>query len=248
MSVPCNGRGRPRLDGRARAWRVLPIVLIALGIAACGQPATAVGPRALPAPLVDAAPAPRETLQEAVFAGGCYWGIQAVFEHVRGVAQVDAGYAGGQAATAHYDQVSTGVTGHAESVRVRYDPAQVSYGTLLRIFFSVALDPTERNRQGPDVGSQYRSILFYADAEQERIAKAYLAQLTRAHAFDAPIVTGVAPLAAFCPAEDYLQDYYRKHPDSLYVIVYDKPKVAHLRQVFPALYREDRQYVAVEFY
>lgn len=202
--------------------------------------------RPLPTPALDAPKAATPREEVAVFAGGCFWGIEAVFEHIKGVDQATAGYAGGSAATAHYDMVSDGDTGHAESVRVSFNPARVSYGTLLRVFFSVALDPTERNRQGPDVGSQYRSVIFYTSAEQQRIASAYLAQLTAAKVFPGPIVTQLVPLPAFYPAEAYHQDYYRKHPDNLYIVINDRPKVERLEQLFPALYRPEEQFVQVQ--
>lgn len=226
--------------------KLLCSALLLLSASACNSVSAADDARALPPPTLDApmAAAPREEV--AVFAGGCFWGIQAVFERIKGVDQATAGYAGGSADTAHYEMVSDGDTGHAESVRVSFNPSRVSYGTLLQAFFSVALDPTERNRQGPDVGSQYRSVIFYTSDEQKRIASAYLAQLTAAKAFARPIATQLAPLEAFYPAEPYHQDYYRKHPDSLYIVVNDKPKVARLRQLFPALYRPERQFVEVQ--
>jgi len=226
--------------------KLLCSALPLLSVGACNAVSAADDARALSPPALDApmAATPREEV--AVFAGGCFWGIQAVFEHIKGVDQATAGYAGGSADTAHYDMVSGGDTGHAESVRVSFNPSRVSYGTLLQAFFSVALDPTELDRQGPDVGSQYRSVIFYASAEQKRIASAYLAQLAAAKAFPRPIATQLTPLEAFYPAESYHQDYYRKHPDSLYIVVNDKPKVARLRQLFPALYRPERQFVEVQ--
>ena len=182
----------------------------------------------------------------AVLAGGCFWGVQAVFEHVKGVKRVLAGYSGGSAATATYDQVSDGDTGHAESVKILFDPAQVSYGQLLRIYFSVATDPTQLNRQGPDVGTQYRSAIFYSTPEQERIARAYIAQLGTAKAFGDPIVTQVAPLKAFYPAEAYHQDYARLHPNDRYIVVNDAPKVVNLQRYFPDAYRPQEQVVSVQ--
>ncbi|CAM5250177.1 peptide-methionine (S)-S-oxide reductase MsrA [Rhodanobacter lindaniclasticus] len=171
----------------------------------------------------------------AVLAGGCFWGIEAVFERIKGVHRVTAGYAGGAADTARYDDVSNGDTGHAESVRVEFDPAQVSYGKLLQVFFSVALDPTELNRQGPDRGTQYRSVIFYGNDEQKKIATDYIAQLTAAKAFAAPIVTQVVPLQAFYPAEAYHQHYYDLHSHNPYIVYNDVPKVAHLQQLFPTI-------------
>ena len=175
--------------------------------------------------------------QIAVFAGGCFWGVDAVFKHVKGVSGVESGYAGGSAATAHYEQVSDGNTGHAESVRVRFDPAQVSYQQLLEVFFSVAHDPTQLNRQGPDHGSQYRSAIFYTSAEQQKVAQSYIQQLTAARTFSAPIVTQVVPLQQFYPAEDHHQNYLALHPYQPYIVFNDMPKLEQLRKQFPALYR-----------
>lgn len=175
--------------------------------------------------------------QTAVFAGGCFWGVDAVFKHVRGVREVVSGYAGGNAATAHYELVSNGDTGHAESVRVRFDATQVSYQQLLQVFFGVAHDPTQLNRQGPDVGTQYRSAIFYTDAEQQKIAQTYIRQLEAAHAFPARIVTQLIPLQQFYQAEDYHQNYLALHPYQPYIVLNDKPKVENLHKQFPALYR-----------
>jgi peptide-methionine (S)-S-oxide reductase len=199
--------------------------------------ARAGGAVALPAPAVDMARDAKPGKQTVVFAGGCFWGVQAVFQHVKGVADATSGYAGGAADTAKYDLVSTGDTGHAESVRVTFDPAQVSFGQLLRVFFSVAHDPTELNRQGPDAGTQYRSALFFTDPAQKRVADAYVAQLDRARSFHGRIVTEVAPLKAFYPAEAYHQNYATNHPNNPYIVINDAPKVEHLRQMFPELYR-----------
>ena len=174
--------------------------------------------------------------QTAVLAGGCFWGVQGVFEHVRGVQKVIAGYAGGDRASAQYETVSSGDTGHAESVKIVFDPAQVSYGQLLQIAFSVVHDPTQLNRQGPDVGSQYRSAVFYGDDEQKRIAESYIAQLEKAHAFSRPIVTRVDPLKGFYPAEDYHQDYLYHNPNVPYIAMFDIPKVQNFKRTFPELY------------
>jgi peptide-methionine (S)-S-oxide reductase len=171
--------------------------------------------------------------QSAVFAGGCFWGVQGVFEHVKGVTKAVSGYAGGHVANPGYEEVSSGATGHAESVAVTYDPAQVSYGTLLRIFFTVALDPTQKDRQGPDWGTQYRSEVFVTNPEQERVAKAYIAQLDAAHAFSKPIVTRIDPAGPFYPAEAYHQDYLELHPHAPYIAINDMPKVEALRTLFP---------------
>jgi len=174
----------------------------------------------------------------AVFAGGCFWGIEGVFEHVKGVQSATAGYAGGSLASPSYEQVSSGRTGHAESVRVTYDPAQVTYEQLLQVFFTVAHDPTQKNRQGPDHGTQYRSVVFYADTVQARIARAYVADLTARRVYGAPIVTEIVPLQAFYEAEAYHQHYMARHPDAPYIVYNDAPKVQHLRDALPALYRE----------
>lgn len=174
----------------------------------------------------------------AVFAGGCFWGIEGVFEHVKGVASATSGYAGGTSASPSYEEVSSGTTGHAESVRVVYDPAQVSYQQLLAVFFTVAHDPTQKDRQGPDVGTQYRSIVFYDDSTQQRAAQAYIAKLGAAKTFNSPIVTEVAPLGTFFPAEEYHQHYMERHPNQPYIVYNDAPKVRNLKRVFPTLYRE----------
>jgi peptide-methionine (S)-S-oxide reductase len=173
--------------------------------------------------------------QTAVLAGGCFWGVDAVFKHVKGVENVVAGYAGGSAATAHYEVVSAGRTGHAESVKITFDPAKISYSGLLRIFFSVAHDPTQLNRQGPDEGTQYRSVIFYANEDQKQIALAYIDQLNKAQAFKKPIVTQVVPLKAFYPAEGYHQNFLALHPDDPYIVYNDLPKLRKLRKQFPAL-------------
>ncbi len=188
--------------------------------------------RALPPPALDVAPA-HTGLQTAVFAGGCFWGVQAAFEHVAGVVQAVSGYAGGQVPNPSYAQVSTGTTGHAESVQVTFDPARVSYAKLLQIFFSVALDPTQVDRQGPDSGTQYRSALFVEGPEQEQTARAYVAQLEAAHAFSRPIATRIDPAVPFYPAEAYHQDYLVRHPDNLYIVFNDLPKVRNLETLFP---------------
>jgi peptide-methionine (S)-S-oxide reductase len=184
----------------------------------------------------DAPPAQHSGKAVAVFAGGCFWGTQSVFERVKGVLQTEAGYAGGSASTATYDQVTTETTGHAESVKVVYDPSKITYGELLRIFFSVAHDPTQLNRQGPDVGTSYRSAIFYNSPEQKQIATAYIAQLDAAHVFPKPIVTEVTPLKGFYEAETYHQDYALKNPDNPYIEVCDRPKIEALKREFPQLF------------
>jgi peptide-methionine (S)-S-oxide reductase len=194
----------------------------------------------VPPPAVDAARASTPSQQTAVFAGGCFWGVQAVFQHVKGVIRATSGYSGGSKKNPDYETVSTGETGHAESVEIIYDPSQLTYGELLRVFFSVAHDPTELNRQGPDEGTQYRSVIFYNNDEQKRIAEAYIAQLDQAKVFHHRIVTQVVPLQAFYRAEAYHQDYAALHPDQPYIMFNDAPKVEHLRREFPDLYSPQR--------
>lgn len=193
------------------------------------------------APVVIAPPAvdnPKSAgpMQTAVLSGGCFWGVQGVFQHVRGVKNVIAGYAGGEKATAQYETVSLGTTGHAESVQITFDPAVISYGQLLQIAFSVVHDPTQLNRQGPDSGTQYRSEIFYTDESQKRIAQAYISQLDQSHAFARPIVTRVDPLKGFYPAERYHQDYLINNPMQPYIAIYDMPKIQNFRRTFPELY------------
>ena len=190
----------------------------------------------IPALSADVARAKQPGKATAVFAGGCFWGVQSVFQRVKGVISTTAGYAGGTAKTATYQQVVTETTGHAESVEVVYDPSRISYGQLLRIYFSVAHDPTQLNRQGPDVGKSYRSVIFYANEEQKRLAKAYIAQLDPQKVFPKPIVTEVTPLKAFYRAEDYHQDYAYHNPDDPYIQVCDRPKIEALKQQFPELF------------
>ena len=181
---------------------------------------------------------PTRTTETAVFAGGCFWGVDAVFKHVKGVVQVVSGYAGGKAPTAHYELVSTGETGHAESVEVTYDPSQISYRQLLQVFFTVAHDPTELNRQGPDMGAQYRSAIFYESDEQRKAAEAYIAELSHSHLFSKPIVTQVAPLDRFYAAEAYHQNYLALHMTQPYIVYNDLPKLDKLEKTYPALYRQ----------
>jgi peptide-methionine (S)-S-oxide reductase len=214
----------------------LAVLMAVFLIASQRAPAVRGGGNPFPDPKVDASLAKAKGEQTAVVAGGCFWGVQAVFQHVRGVVSATSGYSGGPASAAEYEVVSTGATGHAESVKIVYDPSQITYGQLLKIFFSVAHDPTELNRQGPDMGSQYRSVVFYANPEQKRIAQAYIAQLDAAKIFTAPIVTQVVPLQAFYPAEAYHQNYLERHPDSMYIVINDLPKLSRLHQEFPELY------------
>ncbi|WZB64478.1 peptide-methionine (S)-S-oxide reductase MsrA [Achromobacter xylosoxidans] len=201
------------------------------GIAASTEAAVLIPPPAQDAPAGAAQ-------EKAVLAGGCFWGVQAVFQHVKGVSSTVSGYAGGQASTANYDTVSGGCSGHAEAVEITYDPAQVSYGQLLQIYFSVAHDPTQLNRQGPDTGTQYRSAVFPASDSQRHVAEAYIAQLNRAGVYGKPMATTIEPLKAFYRAEDYHQDYLVRHPYSMYIMVNDVPKVENLAKVFPARYQD----------
>lgn len=191
----------------------------------------------LPPAAYDPAPAGAGA-QKLVVAGGCFWGVQGVFQRVKGVTRAVSGFAGGAKDTAHYEQVGRGDTGHAESVEITYDPAQISAGELLRVFFSVAHDPTQLNAQGPDEGPQYRSAIFVADPAQEKVARDYIAQLSAAGAFRAPIVTAIEPLKAFYPAEDYHQDYLVQHPRQPYIVYNDLPKIENFKRMFPSLYRE----------
>jgi peptide-methionine (S)-S-oxide reductase len=210
------------------------VTLVALGACAPLYGASESAPVA--APSLDNPKTPGSS-QTAVIAAGCFWGVQGVFEHVRGVERVVSGYAGGSKHTADYETVSGGGTGHAESVMITFDPAQISYGQILQIAFSVVHDPTELNRQGPDVGTQYRSAIFYADPEQRRIAESYIAQLNRTHAFSRPIVTQVSQLEGFYPAEGYHQDYLVHHPSAPYIAFNDLPKLDSFKREFPDLYR-----------
>jgi peptide-methionine (S)-S-oxide reductase len=210
--------------------------LVVIGTSMACSTATA-SSTTIPDPDLDAPLASAKGEQIAVLAGGCFWGVEAVFEHVKGVKDVRSGYAGGSAAAAQYEKVSTGTTGHAESVRVAYDPSQISYGQLLKVFFSVAHNPTELNRQGPDTGTQYRSAIFYSNEEQKRIAQAYIEQLNKAKVFPRPIVTQVGSLESFHEAEAYHQDYLAHHPDEPYIVINDIPKVENLRKQLPSLYK-----------
>jgi len=215
------------------------IVILILAAAVIGHRANAAeGNVALPDPAVDAPLAAKSGKQTAVIAGGCFWGVQAVFQHVKGVKDATSGYSGGSLASPGYEEVSTGNTGHAESVKITFDPSQITYGQLLKVFFSVAHDPTQLNRQGPDTGSQYRSVIFYADEEQQHIAQAYISQLEQAKSFPGRIVTQVVPLKAFYSAEGYHQNYATLHPDNPYIAINDAPKVEHLRQQLPSLYKK----------
>jgi peptide-methionine (S)-S-oxide reductase len=214
-----------------RALLLMPFVGLAMNMAQAAEPAVVV-----PQPAVDETKAAGS--QTIVLAGGCFWGVQAVYQHTKGVTSAVSGYAGGEKATAHYEVVGSGRTGHAESVAVTFDPQQISYGKILQIYFSVAHNPTELNFQGPDTGTQYRSAIFYADDEQKKVAQAYIAQLDNAHVFPRPIVTQLEPLHGFYPAEDYHQDYAVLHPSAPYIFYNDRPKVENLKKLFASEYRD----------
>jgi peptide-methionine (S)-S-oxide reductase len=230
---------------QAAFWNTLPIamlVVVAGFLWSAQGPAAATG-IALPDPVVDQQSAGDEP-QTAVVAGGCFWGIQAVFQHTRGVQLALSGYSGGMKTNPSYGEVSSGRTGHAEAVQIKYNPREISYGQILKIFFSVAHDPTQLNRQGPDTGTQYRSAIFYSNDEQKKVAEAYVAQLGQSGAFKSPIVTQLGKLVAFYPAEDYHQDYAIKHPTQPYIAIHDLPKVEDLKRLFPNLYRTNPVTVA----
>jgi peptide-methionine (S)-S-oxide reductase len=221
------------------SFKRTPAVMVALASALWLAPALAAEPATvIPPAATDEAVAPGQNLETAVLAGGCFWGVQAVFQHTKGVSQATSGYAGGSKDTAEYEVVGSGRTGHAESVEIKFDPHQISYGKILQIYFSVAHDPTELNRQGPDFGTQYRSAIFYANPEQQRVAQAYIDQLNKSGAFKQPIVTQVTPLPGFYPAEDYHQDYATLHPTNAYIAYNDLPKIENLKRLFADFYRE----------
>jgi len=224
------------IDLGTRKYRNRILAAALLWSAALASPLAAQEGISIPAPAVDA-PAQSQATAVAVVAGGCFWGIQGVFQHLDGVKNAVSGYAGGAADTAHYQMVGSGQTGHAEAVQITYDPRQISYGKLLQVFFSVAHDPTELNRQGPDVGTQYRTAIFPQDAEQAKVARDYIAQLNKARVFDAAIVTKVEADQTFYPAEDYHQDYLTLNPRQPYIVINDLPKVENLERLFPDLYR-----------
>src|SRR5688572_7440498 len=226
-------------------WNTLPVAIL-IGVA--GVLWSAQGPAAasaipLPDPVVDQQLASDEP-QVAVLAGGCFWGVQAVFQHTNGVQLALSGYSGGMKTNPSYEEVTTGRTGHAESVQIKYNPREISYGQILKIYFSVVHDPTQLNRQGPDIGTHYRSAIFYSNDEQKKIAEAYIAQLGQAGVFKTPIVTKVGPLVAFYPAEAYHQDYAIKHPTQPYIAIHDLPKVDNLKRLFPNMYRTNPVTVA----
>jgi peptide-methionine (S)-S-oxide reductase len=226
---------------------LVPLALLAVAIAAASGPRSSAEEdvRSIPAPTLDEPRAGAARTEVAILAGGCFWGVQGVFQHVDGVTDAVSGYAGGARDTAQYELVSTGSTGHAESVRIAFDPHKISYGRILQVYFSVAHDPTELDRQGPDIGTQYRSAIFPTDAQQAEVAKAYIAQLDAAHVFPAPIVTRIEPGRTFYPAEAYHQNFLAMHPDQPYVAINDLPKIASLKRLFPQLYRADPVLVAV---
>jgi peptide-methionine (S)-S-oxide reductase len=223
---------------QAAFWNILPIAILAfIGFSLWSGPNTAAADAVpLPDPVVDQQKA-TGTQEVAIIAGGCFWGIQAVFQHTKGVQVALSGYSGGMKTNPSYEEVTTGRTGHAEAVQIKYDPREITYGQILKIFFSVAHDPTQLNRQGPDTGTQYRSAIFFTSDEQKKIAESYIAQLDKSGTFKSPIVTTVGKLAAFYPAEDYHQDYAIKHPTQPYIAIHDLPKVENLKRLFPGVYQ-----------
>jgi peptide-methionine (S)-S-oxide reductase len=222
---------------RSTIISVLGLGAIVLFLFAAFHNTSATAATALPDPSVDDKLAPQKANAKFVIAGGCFWGLQAVFEHVKGVSHVTAGYSGGNLKNPSYEQVSNGDTGHAESIEIEYDPSKITLGTLLKVFFSVATDPTQLNRQGADIGTQYRSVIFYNNDDQRRIAQSYIKQLDDAKLFSGPIVTQIVPFQAFYRAEDYHQDYAAHHPENPYIAMCDAPKVKHLREQFPNLWQ-----------
>jgi peptide-methionine (S)-S-oxide reductase len=221
----------------SRGLTVLSMVLPFGKGASCNSSSDSV---AIPDPKLDNPLALLNGRETAVVAGGCFWGIQAVFQHLKGVIRATSGYSGGAANTAQYEKICSGRTGHAEAVQVIFDPSQISYGQVLKVFFSVAHNPTELNRQGPDVGTQYRSAIFYESEDQKRIGEAYVKQLDNARVFDRPIVTQIVPLDAFYPAEEYHQGYAEQHPENMYIVINDLPKVENLKKQFPSFYEEKK--------
>ncbi len=236
--LPTASTKQPKLLHR-QFTLLLTALLLATGAGFAVSHSAAEKAHALPAPALDEPAAPRATSEVAVLAGGCFWGVQGVFQHVAGVTNAVSGYAGGDKETAQYHTVGSGMSGHAESVQITFDPRRISFGRILQIYFSVAHDPTELNRQGPDHGTQYRSAIFPTNPEQARIAKAYIAQLDQAHVFDAAIVTTIEPDKSFYAAEDYHQDFLTRNPTYPYIVFNDLPKVENLKRVFPDLYRAE---------
>jgi len=227
----------PRASPFFRPALIFTALLLASSFALRVLPLAAESAHSVPPPALDTPANPQATSEVAILAGGCFWGVQGVFQHVQGVTSAVSGYAGGAADTAHYEMVGTNTTGHAESVRITFDPRRISYGQMLQIYFSVAHNPTELNRQGPDVGSQYRSAIFPTNPQQMRIAEAYIVQLNQAHVFDGTIVTKIEPGRDFYPAEDYYQDFMTRNPNYPYIVVNDLPKIEALKRLFPDLYR-----------
>ena len=226
----------PRASPFFRPALIFTALLLASSFALRVLPLAAESAHSVPPPALDTPANPQATSEVAILAGGCFWGVQGVFQHVQGVTSAVSGYAGGAADTAHYEMVGTHTTGHAESVRITFDPRRISYGQMLQIYFSVAHNPTELNRQGPDVGSQYRSAIFPTNPQQMRIAEAYIIQLNQAHVFDGAIVTKTEPGRDFYPAEDYHQDFMTRNPNYPYIVVNDLPKIEALKRLFPDLY------------
>ena len=227
----------PQPSSFFRPLLIFTVLLLGAGLALRGLPLAAESARSIPPPALDEPADPQATSEGvAILAGGCFWGTQGVFQHVDGVTAAVSGYAGGTAKTAHYEMVGTNKTGHAEAVRVTFDPRRISYGRILQIYFSVAHDPTELNRQGPDVGTQYRSAIFPTSPEQAHLAEAYIAQLNQSRVFDAPVVTKIEPDREFFPAEDYHQDFLTRNPRHPYIVINDLPKIENLKRLFPDLY------------
>ncbi len=228
----------PQPSSFFRPLLIFTALLLGAGLALRGLPSAAESGNSIPPPVLDEPANPQATSKGvAILAGGCFWGVQGVFQHVDGVTSAVSGYAGGAAKTAYYQMVGANTTGHAEAVRVTFDPRHISYGRILQIYFSVAHDPTELNRQGPDVGNQYRSAIFPTNPEQSQIAETYIAQLNQAHVFDSPVVTKIEPGREFFPAEDYHQDFLTRNPRHPYIVINDLPKIENLKRLFPELYR-----------
>jgi peptide-methionine (S)-S-oxide reductase len=224
----------------SRVLWLIALMVVVVAVVGVYSTAKGAGRSPIPAATTDVPLEQTPGKQTAVFAGGCFWGTQSVFERVKGVVSTTVGYSGGSADTATYDQVSSETTGHAESIKVVYDPSKITYGQLLRIFFSVAHDPTQLNRQGPDRGTSYRSVIFYGSEEQRKLSEAYIKQLDSAHVFGGPIVTQVVPLKGFYDAESYHQHYADNNPDNPYILVCDRPKIEALKAQFPELFAEGR--------
>jgi peptide-methionine (S)-S-oxide reductase len=238
-------RARHEIYQMKSGFRFHSLAMVALAILVFGSielhalPTFGADAHVIPAPTMDESAGPGATSEVVVLAGGCFWDVQGVFQHVKGVTSAVSGYAGGNRDKAQYEIVSTGMTGHAESVQVTFDPRQISFGHILQIYFSVAHDPTELNRQGPDAGTQYRSAIFPTNVRQAEVAKAYIAQLAQTHAFDAPIVTTIEPGETFYSAEAYHQDFLTRHPDYPYIVINDLPKIEALKRLFPDAYRAE---------